>query len=55
MIDDGVFGDAMIFEQRGWIDCANLADLTRRLVAGDLQGAYDLCRPFEDETEVRRG
>lgn len=55
VIGDGEFGDRMIFEQRGWIACSKLTDLTRRLVAEDRDGAYDLCEPFEYETEVRRG
>jgi hypothetical protein len=55
MIGDGAFGDFMIFEQRGTIACSKLADLTRCLIANNLNGAYDLCEPFGDETEVRRG
>lgn len=54
-IGDGAFGDYMIFEQRGTIVCSKLADLTRRLIAEDLGGAYDLCKPFDDEVAVRRG
>ncbi len=55
IIGDGAFGDFMIFEQRGTIACSQLADLTRYLIANDLDSAYDLCEPFDDETEVRRG
>jgi hypothetical protein len=54
MLGDGAFGDYMIFEQRGRIACSKLADLARCLIAEDLDGAYDLCEPFDDETEVRR-
>jgi hypothetical protein len=53
--DEGAFGDFLIFEQRGTIDCAKLADLTRCLIADDLDGAYDLCKPFDDSAEVWRG
>lgn len=54
-IGDGCFGDYMIFEQRGYIDCPKLGELARLLVAGRRDEALDLCRPFEDEAEVRRG
>lgn len=52
---DGAFGDFMIFEQRGTIACSKLADLTRCLLNDNLDGAYDLCEPFDDKTEVVRG
>jgi hypothetical protein len=50
---DGAWGDLLVFEQRGTIACAKLAEFTHLLFDGDLQGALRLCEPFEDEERVR--
>jgi hypothetical protein len=50
----GGWGDSLIYDQRGSIACARLGELARRVAAGDIDGALDLCEPFDGETEVRR-
>lgn len=52
---DGGFGDYMIFQQRGIVDCSRLGKLSRLVLAGEYDAALDLCRPFDGEEAVRRG
>lgn len=49
------WGDFVIFEQRGIVDCSKLGELARAvLVDRDRDAALDLCRPLDGEESVRR-
>lgn len=49
--DDNTF----IYQQRGIVDRKNLRALVEALGRDDEEAAWDLLRPFDDATEVRRG
>lgn len=47
---DGAWEDVgMIVEQRGWLLRDRFADFAEKYAGGDLDGAYALLEPFEDD------
>jgi len=46
--------EGFIAEQRGWLRRDRLGDYALAYARDDLNAAFDLLEPFEDETEVRR-
>lgn len=47
---DGAFDDSgMIVEQRGWLPRADLGRFVDAVIADDMDAAYGVLQPFEDE------
>lgn len=52
---EGNWSDAgFIAEQRGWLRRDRIGAYTKAYAAGDMNAAFDLLEPFDDEHEVNR-
>lgn len=48
ILGEGEYGDSLIFEQRGTIDCQRLDVFSRLVLKGNLLDALRMCQPWED-------